>query len=331
MALSNTLSHFTNIIEICRFFNTEEKCKQALREARWGDDDVVCPYCGAHHCGSRRDGRFFCKECDRTFSVKVGTIFENTKISLQKWFLALYIVSSHRKGISSPQLAKDISVTQKTAWFMMHKIRQAMRQDDDVVLGTLVQCDEMYYGGRETNKHESKKQKGMQGGKGKYPIFGIAESRGWAYATPVESASWSEISKIIEKHVKEGSTVCTDESSIYNRLSALGFVHAVVNHSAKIFSRNGITTNAIEGLWSEIRRSLYGIHHWVSDKYLRRNVDESVYRYNTRSYGQDDIFADLFCKAIGVVRYSQVEANSEKISKGEAMRIFFENKAKKIA
>ena len=116
-------SQFNSLIQIADYFHSDGICKQAIAQERWGDGEAVCPYCGCTHTYMTAEGRYICKECASHFSVTVGTIFENTKVSLRKWFLAMYLVSSHKKGVSSHQLARDIKVTQKTAWFMLHKIR----------------------------------------------------------------------------------------------------------------------------------------------------------------------------------------------------------------
>ena len=121
---------FNNIISLTSYFTTDAKCKQAIIESRWSDGDVVCPYCGGHHCVVRKDGKFRCKSCGKNFSCLVGTIFENTKLPLIKWFIAMYLISSHKKGISSHQLSRDLSVTQSTAWFMLQKIRLLYPQSD---------------------------------------------------------------------------------------------------------------------------------------------------------------------------------------------------------
>ena len=115
-------SKFNSLYSVAAYFNTESKCRQAIIDSRWGDD-VVCPYCGQHHCHKRGDGRFCCPKCNNNFSEKVGTIFENTKIPLRKWFMAMYLISSHKKGVSSHQLSRDIDVTQKTAWFILQPLR----------------------------------------------------------------------------------------------------------------------------------------------------------------------------------------------------------------
>ena len=156
-------AQFDSLLQIADYFNTEDKCKAAIAQQRWGDGAAVCPYCGGTHTHLCKDGRYICKDCQNKFSVLVGTIFENTKISLRKWFMAMYLISSHKKGISSCQLARDIKVTQKTAWFILHKVRGLYGLTDEIELDGEVEMDEMYLGGRETNKHESKRTEGTQG------------------------------------------------------------------------------------------------------------------------------------------------------------------------
>jgi len=265
-------SHFDNIFELTDYFDSEAKCRKAIFESRWEKDDVICLFCGEHHCVKRTDGRYHCPHCKANFSVLVGTIFENTKISLRKWFIAMYLISCHKKGISSVQLATDIHVTQKTAWFILHKCRTLFKQDENVVLSGMVECDEMYLGGREPNKHESKKTKGTQGGaKTKVPIFGMTmkwkteevnTSTGEVYekthtyevAKKVEKANGVTILPIIKHFVAEGSTLVTDESSIYNGLTNENYKHVFVCHSEKEYTVGSFTTNGIEGFWGHFKR-----------------------------------------------------------------------------
>ena len=145
-------TQFDSLIAMTMYFNNEATCRQAIIETRWGvgdEQDVICPYCGEHHCATRKDGRFRCNKCKRNFSCRVGTIFEDSNLSLVKWFIAMYLISSHKKGVSSCQLARDIKVTQATAWYMLHKVRALLAQDDAEGLGGEVECDEVYIGGRE--------------------------------------------------------------------------------------------------------------------------------------------------------------------------------------
>ena len=215
-------SKFNSLYSVAVYFSTEDKCRQAIIDSRWGvgdKQDVVCPYCGQHHCHKRADGRFCCSKCNKNFSEKVGTVFENTKIPLRKWFMAMYLISSHKKGISSHQLSRDIDVTQKTAWFILHKIRTLFAQDDTVALRGDVECDEAYIGGRERNKHEWKRTKGTQGRstKTKTPVFGMVQRGGKVVALKCDKTDGATLLPIISQFVVEGSTIYTDELTSYSR------------------------------------------------------------------------------------------------------------------
>jgi transposase-like protein len=168
---------FNSVISLTSYFTSDEKCKQAIIQSRWSDGDVVCPYCGGHHCVVRKNGKFRCKACRRNFSCLVGTIFENTKLPLIKWFLAMCFISSHKKGISSYQLATNIEVTQTTAWYMLQKVRLLYPQSDAEAFDGTVECDEVYIGGKEKWKHKSMKTPHTQGRstKTKTPVFGMME------------------------------------------------------------------------------------------------------------------------------------------------------------
>lgn len=194
-------TQFDSLIQLVDFFSSEAICKQAIAHERWGDGAAVCPYCGCTHTYMTKEGRYICKDCAKRFSVTVGTVFENTKVPLRKWFMAMYLVSSHKKGVSSHQLSRDLKVTQKTAWFMLHKIRGLFSQSDATVLDGEVEMDEMYLGGRESNKHESKKVEGTQGRstKTKTPIFGMLERDGKVVAMKVEDTKGSTLIPIISQ------------------------------------------------------------------------------------------------------------------------------------
>lgn len=317
-------SNFNSIYELTAYFNTEEKCRKTIFEIRWNKNDVVCPFCGQHHCVSRTDRRFHCSRCKANFSVTVGTIFENTKISLRKWFLAMYLISCHKKGISSSQLATDIHVTQKTAWYILHKVRTLFKQDDNIMLSGLVECDEMYLGGRETNKHESKKVEKTQGRsiKTKTPIFGMTmvwktqevntktgevweKVHTYEVARRVANTQSSTLIPIIEHFVEKGSTIVTDELSAYNGLYPK-YNHIIVRHSQKEFSIGGFSTNGIEGFWGHFKRMVFGTYHFVSKRYLDRYIDEAVFRFNTKDKKESDRFAYMFKMAMGTCYYKDV-------------------------
>lgn len=322
-------SQFNNLFALTQYFDNDTTCKQAIVESRWGvgdERDVVCPYCGEHHCVTRKDGRFRCKACKRNFSCLVGTIFQNTNVSLVKWFMAMYLVSSHKKGISSCQLARDIKVTQSTAWYMLMKIRSLFKQNDEVALSHTVECDEVYIGGKEKWKHSSMKTPHTQGRSTvtKTPVFGMMErgavvldngllkAMSWVRAVVVDHVDGATIMPIIRQFVAEGSTVMTDEANIYNRVSENGYTHRVVNHGIGQYvdeENPSIYTNGIEGFWSHFRRMIVGCYHDCSDEHLQSYVDEATYRWNTRLEKQSKRFTDMFCKAVGtILKWTEIKA-----------------------
>lgn len=312
---------FDNIISLTSYFNTKEKCQQAIIESRWPDGDVVCPYCGKHHCSKRGDGRFRCNHCLKNFSCLVGTIFENTKLPLIKWFVAMYLISSHKKGVSSHQLSRDLSITQASAWYMLQKIRLLYPQTDAEAFDGTVECDEVYIGGKEKWKHKSMRTPHTQGRSTltKTPVFGMMErayiedEKGeivpmtYVHAFVVDKTDKATLQPIIKQFVAEGSLVITDELNAYNGLSGMGYDHAIVNHGAEQYANGDIFTNSIEGFWSHFRRMITGCYHDVSDEHLQGYIDEAVYRWNTRKASESERFSDMFAKAIGlIVRWSEV-------------------------
>lgn len=300
---------FKSIRALVLHCSDDDACRQFLKEQRWPDGDVVCPFCGYHHCYTRSDGRFRCPHCLNNFSVTKGTIFENTKVPLVSWFTAMYYLSSHKKGISSSQLAKDIEVTQSTAWHILQKVRHLFHQSDDDALTDDVECDEAYVGGRESNKHQSKRTEGTQGRsyKTKTPVFGMAQRDGKIVAMKTPDTTSRTLMPIIRQFVKEGSRIYTDEYIGYNSLVQSEYTHAVVNHKAKQFVDGQSHTNTIEGFWSQLKRSVFGIYHSVSAKYLQRYVDEAVFRYNTRKESESDVFRMMIDKClVGQFSYKDV-------------------------
>ncbi len=309
-------SKFNNIISLTSYFNSEETCKQTIIESRWNNGDVVCPYCGNHDCVERTDGRFRCKSCRKNFSCLVGTIFENTKLPLIKWFIAMYLISSHKKGVSSYQLSRDINVTQSTAWYMLQKIRLLYPQSDADTFDGTVECDEVYIGGKEKWKHKSMRTPHTQGRstKTKTPVFGMMErsvfinekgkeeSISYVHAFVVDKTDKATLQPIIEQFVMKGTRVITDELNAYNGLSKLGYTHAIVNHGAQEYAYEDIFTNSIEGFWSHFRRMILGCYHDVSDEHLQQYIDEAVFRWNTRKMNASERFAHMFTMSIGVIK-----------------------------
>ena len=246
---------------------------------------------------------------------------QNTKLPLIKWFIAMYLISSHKKGVSSHQLSRDLGVTQSTAWYMLQKIRLLYPQSDAETFDGTVECDEVYIGGKEKWKHKSMRTEGTQGRstKTKTPVFGMME-RTEVYnplteevepmtivkAVVVEKTDSHTLLPIISQFVAEGSLVITDELNSYAHLEEMGYAHSVVCHSNAEFADGSIFTNSMEGFWGHFRRMILGIYHDVSDKYLQKYVDETCFRWNTRKQTEGERFATMFALSLSIVRYEDV-------------------------
>ena len=302
------LSRFNSLVELLAYFRDEGVCRRVIVQSRWGDD-VICPYCVGHHCKPGYKGRFVCPYCKNKFSCTVGTIFENTKVSLRKWFTAMYLISSHKKGISSNQLARDIRVTQKTAWYMLHKIRTLFCQEERVLDGD-IELDEVYIGGREYLKHKSKKVAGTQGRstKTKTPVFGLMQrgKTSKVMACVIPNTERRTVLPIVAHICKQGSHLYTDEASTYFPLSTMGYDHKVVNHKVSQYVSGRVYTNTIEGFWGHMKRMIMGIYHKVSVTHLQAYVDESVWRWNHRNISESTRFKIMFTRSLHRVTYGMI-------------------------
>lgn len=267
--------------ELRKKFFSEELCVKYLKDAVWSGKPY-CPHCLESKIYEFSDGkRYKCANCRKIFSITVGTVMENTKLPLSKWFMAIYLVSAHKKGISSTQLARDIEVTQRTAWFVLHRIREMLRDKAPSMLGGLVQMDETLVGGKNKNRHEHKKIKHSQGRslKDKASVFGMVQPGGKKlFIKHVKNTKAETLKPIIKKMVKDQTIIVTDEWKSYGFLKK----HIVINHKQGEYVRGAFDTNIIENFWSLFKRGIFGIYHHVSKKHLDRYCDEFSYRYNTR-------------------------------------------------
>lgn len=303
------IPEFKSIQDLLRVFPNELSCIEHLEDLRW-NGEIVSPFDPTSKVYVCKGKKYRCKNTGKYFNVKTGTIFEDTKIPLQKWFLALYIFSSHKKGISSHQLARDITVTQKTAWFMLHRLRSAFgSKEADSVLGesNVVEIDETYVGGAEKNKHKSRKTEGSQGRstKAKKPVLGMLERGGGLVTFVVDDTKQSTVEPIIHENVKSGSEVVTDEWIAYRNLGTT-FSHEIIRHGAREFVRGKAHTNSIEGFWSHFKRMLDGTYHNVSFKHLQCYVTEQTLRYNTRKLKTHERFSMVLKNTEGRLSYKQL-------------------------
>jgi transposase-like protein len=228
---------------------------------------------------TRKGGFYRCNACKLDFTIRTGTIFERSHVPLHKWLYAMYLLVTARKGISSLQLSKEIGITQKSAWFVLQRLREACSGKLEKLQG-MIEVDEMYVGGKESNKHEHKKQRLGRGPIGKTAVMGLRERGGRTVAMPMEKTDAASVQSAIRENVEPGSAIFTDESGCYVGLDGLFLRHESVNHRAGEYSRNGVSTNGIESVWAVMKRGIHGVYHHASKKHLGRYVDEFTFRLN---------------------------------------------------
>ncbi len=271
----STISTF----ELFAMFPGQETARVYLEGRLW-PNGPRCPVCGlGDRITARTDGFYRCNQCKEDFTVRTSTIFERSHVPLHKWIYAMYLLVTARKGISSMQLAKEIGITQKSAWFVLGRLREACGDDLSVLRG-IVEVDEMFVGGKESNRHADKKTAdGQRGSVGKTAVVGLRERGGKTKAFPVPDTSRHTLSHVIHNNVEIGATVYTDEHAAYDRLGK-DFVHRTINHSLGEYVRDGVSTNSIESVWAVMKRGLHGVYHHASEKHLHRYVDEFAFRLN---------------------------------------------------
>ena len=297
--------------EAIRFCSDRDRCEQALVEARW-PDGVACPHCGSAsvtYLANQR--RWKCRERHprRQFSVKIGTIFEDSPVGLDKWFTAIWLIAGAKNGISSYELHRSIGVTQKTAWFMLHRVRLAMQAKSFDTLGGEVEVDETYIGGKARNMHKDKREK-MRGRTwfGKAAVMGLLQRHGPDKVSKVRVLTVPTTRrKVLEPTVFEtvetGSAVFTDELKSYDLLDG-PYEHKVINH-AEAYVRGNIHTNGMENFWSLLKRTIGGTYVSIEPFHLHRYLDEQAYRFNNRK--QND--AQRFAGVLGAVEGRRVTYN----------------------
>ena len=276
-----------NLITIFSLYPDQEACIEHLEAVRWGDE-AHCPHCGsagvARKAERHRIGRWNCRDCKSSFNVLSGTIFEKTKVELQKWFLAVGLVVNAKKSLSSYQLARDLELNQKTAWYMQQRIRAAMAADQAPMLQGIVEADETYVGGkpRKRNKRDDDKPSKRGRGTKKTPIIGAVERGGQVAARVADDLSGKGIVSFLRETVDPaGTLLITDEYKAYNAARA-DYRHAVINHSVA-YADGDTHTNTIEGFWALIKRAWYGSHHHYSKHWTPLFVAESAWKYNHRN------------------------------------------------
>jgi transposase-like protein len=292
------------------YFSNPENCLTYLvaRRPEW-KDGVICPTCGSNKVSFlKAQLRWQCSahHPKRQFSVKVGTIFEDSPLGLNKWLPAMWLILNCKNGISSCEIARALGVTQKTAWFMLHRIRLAQQGKYGGKLAGKVEVDETFIGGKARNMHKSKREKVITGtgGKDKTVVMGMMERDGNVRAFVVDSRKKKELQKRVREHVEAGSAIFSDELKSYEGLSA-DYQHAVINHALEYVNGN-VHTNGMENFWSLLKRGLHGTYVSVEPFHLFRYIDEQAFRFNNRKMSDAERF-DLGVREIVGKRLTYAE------------------------
>ena len=288
-----------DLIKVFQKYPDHEACIEHLERVRWGDT-AACPLCGSVTVGRKADGdrigRWNCHGCKSSFNVLSGTIFQKTKIELQKWFLAVSLVLNAKKSLSSYQLARDLDLNQKTAWYMAMRIREAM-VDEETLLSGIVEADEAYIGGkpRKPNKREDDRPGPRGRGTDKLPIIGAVERGGKVVAKPSLKVNAAALTSFLNDVIDaDASLLVTDQYAGYRTMRQY-MRHITVDHS-KQYADGLVHTNTIEGFWSLLKRAWYGSHHHFTDKHAIAYVVETCFKYNAR--GRKDVFESFLAGAV---------------------------------
>jgi len=268
------------------YYADPENCHQFMVDLRWPDGKVTCPTCGSENVKYLPNARVFkCyeKHPRQKFSLKVGTIFEDSPIGLDKWLPAMWLIVNSKNGISSWEVHRALGVTQKTAWFMLQRLRLAMQSTDGGTLSGEVEVDETFIGGKARNMHEKKRREKITGtgGKDKAMVLGMVERGGKVCATVVDKRTKKELQAHVRQTVEAGAAIFSDELKSYEGLDD-DYKHAVINHAIEYVNGN-THTNTIENFWSLLKRGLHGTYVSVEPFHLFRYIDEQAFRYNNRN------------------------------------------------
>jgi len=300
------LYEFKSIIQLNDYFKEEKTCYEFLAKQIWDDGKPICPHCNSlktyvtknrsSNAAKKDIPEYRCSEknCSKKFSVTTGTIFHSSKISLRTWYAAIYLITTSKKGISSVQLSEQLQVTQKTAWYLLHRIREMFKETEPTMLKGIVEVDETYVGGKNKNRHADKKVPNSQGraSADKTPVVGLVERNGKVLTFVVKNTDSETLHNIMVDNVSTDAILITDAYRSYNGLEKQ-YDHIRVKHTENDYKTDScFHTNNIENFWSIFKRGIIGIYHYVSPQHLHRYTTEFGYRYNNRKEPGVEKFAE---------------------------------------
>ena len=304
------MQHFKNLKELFFYFKEEKTAWEYLEKQLW-DNKPVCPHCGStvayrlaanykqFHCGNKKD-------CNKKFTVTTGTIYHNTKLPIATWLGAIWLFMNHKKGVSSCQLARDLCVTQKTAWFLLHRLRDMVKDANDTTLDTNVSVDETYVkgvAGNRTKKQRKLIAKGIREDSAAI-VLGLIQKDGNAIMKVVPNTESETLELVINKHMDNPESILvTDGLYTYQNIGAKYKEHVVINHAEGEYVKDGFSTNNAEGAFSWFKRTLYGTYHYVTPYHLQRYCDMFAYRFATRKLKDTERFNVATLKGKSRLRY----------------------------
>lgn len=280
--MSDALRVPDTLIDTIKHFSNPAVCVEFMAHLRW-NDGPVCPRCQSKRLSFLNTRLMWkCLDCQKQFSVKVGTIFEDSAIGLDKWLCAMWMIANCKNGVSSYEIGKDLGITQKSAWFLLHRIRYAMKTGTFAKLAGEIEIDESFIGAKARNMHAAKRAKKItgRGPEGKEIVFGMVQRGGTVIVGHVDTRAKKELQPIIRQHVEAGSAIFSDELKSCEGLET-DYQHAVINHAVEYVNGN-VHTNTMENFWSLLKRGLHGTHISVEPFHLFRYLDEQAFRYNKR-------------------------------------------------
>jgi transposase-like protein len=291
------------------YFSDPDRCFQYALNLRWPNGVVSCPRCGSEEHSFIKTRRiWFCKGCKKQFTLKVGTIFEDSPLGLDKWMCAFWMICNCKNGVSSCEIARSLGITQKSAWFMLHRIRKAMHDDfAGGKLGGEVEADETFIGGKARNMHLSKRERRITGtgGKDKTAVMGLLERGGRVRTTVIGNRRKALLQAEVKKHVEAGAALYTDALPSYGGL-AQDYAHQVVDHAVE-YVNGRIHTNGLENFWSLLKRGISGTYVSVEPFHLFRYLDEQTFRYNNRKNKNDQARFELAMRNVFGKRLTYTE------------------------